>query len=212
MRVDHGHYKNKTPFRAHSILHDVPLHDVWAILLHTRGPQRNIQDVRRVLTAMRSDHPDSLLVFLLKTRRRLGRLFKWDSSNGATPDSSYLYRLTPDDHSRSLEPPGTIDEASGFRLLYGFENEALFEHINGTGHRFFVIAMEPVAEGYILYAAIYLKKTGWFTPYYTAMADLFRRHFIYPIIIHDLESVWAELYARQRPHQPQPPAPTRRLR
>ena len=85
MRVKHGHYKYKTPFRAHSFLSDVPLHDVWAILLHARGPKRNIQDVRRVLASLRTEHPDPLVAFFLRARQRLGRIFEWDDDNHGTP-------------------------------------------------------------------------------------------------------------------------------
>ena len=207
MRVKHGHYKYKTPFRAHSLLSDVPLHDVWAILLHARGPKRNIQDVRRVLASLRTEHPDPLVDFFLRARQRLGRIFEWDDENHGTPDSSYVHRLTPDDRSSSLEPPGTIDPASDFRVLYVFENEAAFEVINGTGQSFYVIAMEPVAEGYILYAAVYVKQTSLLTPFYTVVADPFLRYIIYPTIIHNLESLWAGLYARTRQHAPPPPPP-----
>lgn len=205
MRVDHTYYLKKTTFRAHTFLTDVPLHDLWAIMLHTRGPKRNIQDVQRVFAAIRAQKIDPMVSLLFRVRSRLGRLFRWDLGHDETTALSYLHRLSDDDRKRTLQTPDRVDEAAGFRLLYAFENEALLEVINNTAHTFVLIAMEPVAEGYIMYLAIYVKKRSWLTALYMALIDPIRRYIIYPAMIHDFEQAWADIYAK-------PPQTARRRR
>ncbi|MCG3773996.1 MAG: hypothetical protein JW395_0813 [Nitrospira sp.] len=97
--------------------------------------------------------------------------------------------------------PGAIDPATGLREVYTFENETLLEAVSNVAHAFVLLAIEPVAEGYIMYVAIYVKNTSWFTPLYLALIDPFRRFIVYPVLIHDLEQAWSDLYAK-RPQRP----------
>jgi uncharacterized protein (TIGR03067 family) len=50
MRVAPSEFR-ACPLRVHTVLHDVPLEDVWAIRLPGGGPGRTIQDVRAVFIA-----------------------------------------------------------------------------------------------------------------------------------------------------------------
>jgi hypothetical protein len=78
--------------------------------------------------------------------------------------------------------------------VYAFENETLEEVINSTVHAFSLMAMEPAANGYIVYWAIYVRKTNWWTPFYMALIDPFRYIFVYPAIIKKMEQAWVSAY------------------
>jgi len=65
--------------RAHDLLADVPVHDVWRVALLCNDPTCTMRDVRSVFEAARTSHPLSAPVRALFTLRRLlGRLFRWD--------------------------------------------------------------------------------------------------------------------------------------
>ena len=68
-------------------------------------------------------------------------------------------------------------------VVYSFENEALHEIINATGHHFLLMSMEPAEGGYTVYWAIYTKNTSWLTPLYMMLIDPVRRALVYPNII-----------------------------
>ena len=70
---------HRLPLRAHSLLHDVPLHDVWRVTLPNGGPSRTMKDVRAVFEVVRQSQQMSLPVrALFSFRWFLGRLFRWD--------------------------------------------------------------------------------------------------------------------------------------
>ena len=48
--------------RAHSLLHDVPIHDVWRVALPDGGPARTMKDVRSVFKVARQSQRLSLSV------------------------------------------------------------------------------------------------------------------------------------------------------
>ena len=145
MRVPHGPYL-KAHLRVHSFLADVPLRDVWPVMLQTRGPQRDIRDVKRILLAIRNQPTDEVVVSLFRLRSRLGKLFGWEPLSDTVPASSYVHRLTPDDRAQTLAAPGSIDPATSFRELYTFENETLLEITSNIAHAFVLMAIEPLPK------------------------------------------------------------------
>ena len=52
MRIDPVEFRAR-PLRVHSLLHDVPLADVWAVPLSGGGAGRTVKDVRAVMLAGR---------------------------------------------------------------------------------------------------------------------------------------------------------------
>ena len=58
-------------------------------------------------------------------------------------------------------------------------------------HAFAAEALVPSADGYTLYWAFYIKRTSWFTPFYMAAIDPFRRIFVYPNAVRTVEAAWA---------------------
>ena len=67
---------------AHRLLADVPVHDVWHVLLPDSSHRPcSMGEVRRVaLGLVRSDGLGRILPGLFGVRRRLGALFGWDKA------------------------------------------------------------------------------------------------------------------------------------
>ena len=81
-RATFEEYRRLT-LRAHALLADVPLHDVWQVSLPGGGPSRTMQDVRSVLQAARRSQPLSFPVrALFALRWSVGRWFRWDRPLG----------------------------------------------------------------------------------------------------------------------------------
>ena len=187
MRVDPHEYR-QVELRAHSLLADVPLHDVWAVDLEAGESDRNILDVRALLSEnlIRSANPVVKLLFAL--RSWLGRLFGWDRESVRASEESFLHRLSAADRAASLVEPGTPD--GPFRVLFVSQEESIAEIRNSTVHAFSVFALLERAPGYRLYWAIYVRPVGRITGWYMRLIDPFRRTIIYPAILHRIRAAW----------------------
>ena len=178
--------------RCHSLLSDVPLHDVWAIRLDGGGPGRSIQDARAILFGDR--RPPNLAVRgLFALRWALGRAFGWDDERHNPFSVSYVNRLAEADRSQSQVAPGTRE--GRFRVLYVFGEEALSELRNATVHAFVALALTPSPGGYTLYLAIYVKPVSRLTTLYMALIDPFRRLIVYPALGRQIQQRWSRTYA-----------------
>ena len=186
--------------RCHTVLSDVPLHDVWAIPLDGGGPGRTIQDARAILFG----DPNLASRALFTLRSALGRVFGWDDERHDPPAASYSHRLTEADRAASLVPPGTRE--GPFRVLYVLRDEALNELRNATVHAFLALALTQRPEGYTLYLAIYVKPVSRLTPLYMALIDPFRRFIVYPALCRQAQQGWLRAYAtaRQAPRHAAP--------
>ena len=195
-------YKEKA-LRAHSFLADVPLHDVTAFRLREGGEGRTLRDFQALFSAESLQRPNPVVSGLFRLRWTLGRLSGWDDEKRVVPESSYVHRLTDSDRTRSLDAPGSTDSSTGpFRVVYSFENEALQEIINATGHYFLAMTLEPSANGYTAYWAVYVKRTSWLTPVYMALIDPFRQFLVSPPVVKTLERAWERQYAGAQEAQP----------
>ena len=190
-RVDPDEFRARG-LRCHLLLHDSALHDVWRIDLRGGGPDRTMLDIHPLLPAL-LEPQNRASRYLFALRWAIGRLFRWDENNAdRSPElhpESYIHRLTEDDRTRSLLPPGT--PAGPFRVLYVLPNEAAYELRNSTVHGFLVTTLEPAADGYTVQWAIYVKPVSRLTSLYMAAIDPFRRFIIYPALIKQLEASWA---------------------
>src|ERR1700746_2757309 len=96
------------PFRVHSFLAGVALHDVWAVELPAAQERVTLQEFRR-----RVKHKDSVERFSLPTRALIrlrllvGRLFGWDREPSETPRELFAERLTREDRARCTGSAGT---------------------------------------------------------------------------------------------------------
>ncbi len=192
------------PLRAHALLADVPLHDVWRVELPGGGSDRTIADVRALLAGGSRARANPAVRSLFALRRLLGRLFGWDETSpraerrGDAPpaaDPSYRSRLTDEDRRRSSVEPGSPDGI--FTALYVHEREAVGEIRNATVHAFSVYALEPRVDGYRLYWAIHVAPVGRITSLYMALIDPFRRLVVYPAILEQLHRAWCARVPRR---------------
>jgi len=188
-RTTFKEYRGLT-LRAHSLLADVPLHDVWRVALPGGGPSRTMQDVRSVLQAARTSQPLSPTVrALFALRWLLGRVFRWDDLSSEPEEWSFRTRLTEADRRQSIVEPGTLD--GPFAVLYVHTREAVSEIRNATVHAFLVWALEPTPEGYQLFWAIHVLPVGVWTKPYLALIGPFRRWLVYPSLLRRMHEAWS---------------------
>jgi hypothetical protein len=178
--------------RAHSLLADVQLHDVWLAELEGGGPGRTIADALFCFTPQIATSANAAVKRLFAIRRVVGRISGWDRNVSRWDDELYSHRLTDEDRERSRIKPGTPDQI--FRTVYVFENEALSEVRNATVHAFSSLALRETLHGYRLYWAMYVKPIGPWTSTYMRVIDPFRRAIIYPAVINRITNEWRTRY------------------
>lgn len=182
---------HRLPLRAHSLLHDVPLHDVWRVALPNGGPSRTMKDVRAVFEVVRQSQQMSLPVrALFSFRWFLGRLFRWDGPVTKPEAWSLQARLSDADRQQSMVEPGTLD--GHFTILYVHPMEAVSEIRNATVHGFLVWALEPTSNGYQLYWGIHVLPVSVWTKPYMALIDPFRRRLVYPTLLRRIHESWTQ--------------------
>ncbi len=182
--------------RAHGLLADVPLHDVWRVALPGGGPSRTMQHVRSVFQAVRTSQALSPPVrALFALRSLLGRLFRWDSPLSEPEAWSFRTRLNDADRRQSIVEPGTLD--GPFTVLYVHTTEAVSEIRNATVHAFLVWALEPAPNGYQLFWAIYVLPVSVWTKPYLALIDPFRRWLVYPSLLRRIHEEWSREFESQ---------------
>jgi hypothetical protein len=175
--------------RAHSLLADVPLHDVWAVDLSGRDPGRTIVDLRSLLSAENLRATNFAVNLLFGLRTWLGRLFDWDREPPRASEESFLHRLSATDRESSLVAPGTRE--GPFRVLFVSPRESISEIRNSTVHAFSVFALLERSSDYRLYWAIYVQPVGRTTAWYMRLIDPFRRVVIYPAVLRHIRAVWS---------------------
>jgi hypothetical protein len=181
------------PLRVHSLLRDVPLHDVWVVDLPGGREGITLQEFRsRGGGGSKEDVPFAAKA-LLQFRFFLGRIFRLDTPRPQDKSASYVRLLTEADRIGSIVPPGSKD--GYFDVVYVFQNEMLLEIINATVHAFSAQTLAQTSAGYRLYWAIYVKPASSLTPAYIALIDPFRRWIVYPQILRKLREQWLRLYA-----------------
>ena len=174
--------------RAHSLLADVPLHDVWAVDLPGGGRERTMVDVRSLLSTENLSGSNAAVRFLFGLRARMGRFFGWDREPQQAARESFILRLSPSDRDSSLVAPGSSDGL--FRVLFVSPKESIGEIHNSTVHAFSVFALVERAAGYRLYMGIYVRPVGRVTGLYMRLIDPFRRFIIYPAMLRNIRSAW----------------------
>jgi hypothetical protein len=188
VRVSPGEFE-RIDLRAHSLLSDVPLHDVWAIDLRGGGPGRTMLDLRTLLSEEKLRAANPAVNLLFGVRARLGRVFGWDREPSRASEESFLYRLSASDRECSLVPPGTPE--GPFRVLFVSRQEAISEIQNATVHAFSVFALLERSSGYRLYWGIYVRPVGRITSWYMRLIDPFRRIIIYPAVLRHIGTAWS---------------------
>ena len=187
--ADPAEYR-RLPLRAHELLREAPLHDVWRVDLPHAGAEHTIEDVRSLLSLENLTSINPAVRALFALRGWMGRVFGWDS-DGKSPQADpelFLHRLTADDRARSLVESGTPDPP--FTILYVHPGEAVGEIRNSTVHAFSVLALDRRGEDYRLYWGIHVRPVGRVTGFYMALIAPFRRWIIYPSILRHVYRTW----------------------
>jgi len=179
--------------RAHALLGDVPLHDVWMVELPGGGLNRTLADARVFMSAASLMSLNPVVHALFQLRAWLGRVFRWDSPMRASSAQSFIHRLSADDRQLSLIEPGSPD--GPFTVIYVRPFEAVSEIRNATVHAFSVLAFEQRVRGYRLFWAIYVAPVSRLTGFYMALIDPFRRVLIYPAILRHVHQSWCAAHA-----------------
>ena len=175
--------------RAHSLLAEVPLHDVWAVELSGRRPGRTIVELRALLAADNLRAANAAVSFLFGLRGWLGRVLGWDREPPQAAAESFLHRLSAADRAYSLVTPGTPE--GPFRVLFVSPREAISEIHNSTVHAFSVFALLERSSDYRLYWGIYVQPVGRITSWYMRLIDPFRRVLIYPAVLRYIRAAWS---------------------
>jgi hypothetical protein len=185
----------RLPLRAHDFLAGVPLHDVWAIDLPSSRTGITLNEFLREASG-RPFTPSPVVRALVDIRLFVGRLFGWDREPGANAWEPFETRLTAEDRSRSLVPPGTREGL--FRVVYQFENEQLLELINRTAHAAALSALVEMASAYRFYFGVYVCNIGRFTPLYMAAIDPFRQLIVYPSLLRSVRANWRRAFTEDQ--------------
>lgn len=188
MRVDPEEYR-RIDLQAHSLLVDVPLHDVWAIDLPRSETNHTIVDLRSLLAQHGLGTATAPVSFFFALRVALSVVFRWDREPPKASAESFIHRLADADKQLSLVAPGTRERP--FRVLFVSEQEAISEIRNATAHGFSVFALLRRSDGYRLYWAIYVQPIGRITAWYMRLIDPFRRLIIYPAILRHIRAHWS---------------------
>ena len=192
-RISHLEFLN-LPLRVHSLLKDVPLHDVWAVDLPSTRERVTLSEFLDCVKAQGFKDIPLTTKALLGLRFAIGRIFGLDTSTNARKSASYVKFLSEVDRSGLRVLPA---KSTFFDVLYRFENEVLLEVINATVHAFWAQALAQISSGYRLYWAIYVKPVGWITRPYMALADPFRRWIVYPQLLEKTRKDWLQFCSNQ---------------
>ena len=185
------HYR-ELPLTAHVLLLDVPLHDVWSVVLPANGRPGTMMEVRKVAAGMGGVRGLGLVVpILFAVRKVIGTVLGWDVQPPGEWVSSVPSGLPDDLVERSLVLPGTTD--GPFRISYVLEHEAMSETRNATVEAYLVGSIQPHAEGFELLFAVHVRHTGALTGPYLALIAPFRRFLVYPTLLRRFHRQWSAM-------------------
>ena len=172
--------------RVHTLMADVPVHDVWRVRLPGNGAEGNLRDMDQALAAYGGigGQDRVALVAVLGAYFLVSRVFDWNNDACAHPGNSVRSRLTEEDQEGSTSP------SDRGPFVYQFDREALIEIQTCAGHAIYAYAMVPTGDGQLLYWAAYAMQVGRFTPYYMAVIDPVRRLVVFPSLMERFERAW----------------------
>jgi hypothetical protein len=185
------------PLRVHTLLADVPLHDVWAVDLPGVRDGVTLCEFLRRASQDGCDTADAeinrfppVARALFRLRFFLGRIFRLEAEPKDALAASFASRLTAEDRARSFVVSGTPEGL--FRVVYRFENEQLLEIQNRTVHAVALSALADRGDSYRFYFAVYVRQRTWITPLYMGLIDPFRKWIIYPALLKKICATWSQ--------------------
>lgn len=172
----------RLPLRAHAILADVPVHDVWRVRLGEGDHAWSMLQIRAIALGLADSAPLGIGVrTLFSLRRWLGALMGWDREGRSASGAPLLAQLEPADREASLVPPGTRD--GPFMVVYVHGSEAVSGVRNATVEAYLVWALHTTPTGQEVLWAIHVRPVGAWTRPYMALIDPFRRYLVYPALL-----------------------------
>lgn len=185
-RVPAEEYLSK-PFLSNTLLNDVPLDDAWVIRLRSEEPV-TVHDFAAMNRQMSPLQTTPMTLVLGGTRALLGAALGWDDARWNDEELSFGRRLTESQRAESLVEPGS--PWGPWRLVYAFESEGAMERINATVHLALTCAIVPGDGHQEVFTAFHVKEVNWSTSFYMGLINPFRRWFMYPPIIEQIEHTW----------------------
>ncbi len=170
--------------RVHTLMADVPLHDLWIAHLSGGGTGRALLDVDEAMAGGVTGDETVALAAAVTTYMVAARVLGLASEECFDTLSWVRQRVTEADRARSIFPVGE----RGF--VYHFEREALLEIQTCSARALYAFALEPEEFGYTLYWAVYADHVSWVTPYYMRFIDPVRRLVVFPSILQRIEQRW----------------------
>ena len=180
--------------RIHTLMADVPVHDVWVARLSGVGGGGGFQDLDEALSSYGPIGGDDrvALAAVLGVYLLVSYVFDWHDDECIRPEAAIRQRLTEADRRRSDSP------SDRGPFLYRFEMEAAIELQTCAGHAVYAYAIAPDEDGLLLYWAAYSLPVGWFTPLYMAIVDPVRTFIVFPALLERFEHAWHQRWDQDR--------------
>jgi hypothetical protein len=199
-------------WKVHKIAKDFKLLDVWEFPIladKSKGQDlalflKIVQDKQKY--DLKNGISPRLLMagFLVVLRNFMAKIFPIDKDVNTLPipgckETSLRERLSREDQEKNLaeqEIKGN-EKKRGFRVVYLYENESLWELSNNTVHALMHLGWVCKYDNYFTARlAVYAKTRGWLGYLYMKLIMPFRRHIIYPVTMNYVKAKW-EAYCKK---------------
>lgn len=177
------------PWRAHELLADIPVEDVWRFPLEL-GPDDDLETFRtEMAAAMATMSRTSPMALLLRLRLAIGRLLRLDPAAGDERQMRLRRRYAA---AEGIDPALDPEDVSGeFSLVYRLENEYLGEIENRTVLAALHLGRVPLESGgAAVHLAVYSLPKGRLGRVYMAFIKPFRLFIVYPAIMKAAAKRW----------------------
>jgi hypothetical protein len=194
-------------WKVHEIAKDFKLLDVWEFPI-LANPLKN-QDFHFFLDVLKGKWRFRLknlvsprFIFagaLMGVRMIMGKIFFLDKKVNMLPipgckEISLKERLSEEDRANNRAPEiNGNNKNTGFRTVYLYDNECLWELSNKTVHALMHIGwVHKYDNYYTAQLAVYAKTRGRLGELYMKLIMPFRRHVIYPVLMENVKLKWKE--------------------
>jgi hypothetical protein len=204
------HYDHS--WKVHKIAKDFRLLDVWEFpILADKSKNQDLSLFLKIVQDRQKYNLKNGVSFrllmagvLVVLRNFMSKIFSIDKDVNTLPipgckETSLRERLSKEDQRDNLaEPEIKGDEKErGFRVVYLYENESLWELSNNTVHALMHLGWVHKYDDYFTaQLAVYAKTRGWLGRVYMKLIMPFRRHIIYPATMDYVKAKW-EAYCKK---------------
>ena len=201
-------------WKVHEIAKDFKLLDVWEFpILADKSKGQNLALFLKIVQDkqkydLKNGVSSRLLMagFLVVLRNIMGKIFSIDKDVNTLPipgckETSLRERLSREDQEKNLaeqEIKGN-EQKRGFRVVYLYENECLWELSNNTVHALMHLGWVHKYDNYFTaQLAVYAKTRGWWGYLYMKLIMPFRRHIIYPVMMNYVKTKWETYFKKEK--------------